>query len=168
MKNHTQYKVLLLENINQVAVKNLKEEGYKVDLLEYAPAKEELIDLLKNYDVVGLRSKSKMTEEVLEASPHLKAVGCFCIGTNQVNLKVATKLGIPVFNAPHSNTRSVAELVIAEMIGLARKLGDISSKAHQGIWQKSAAGSNEVRGKTLGIVGYGHIGSQVSVLAESL
>lgn len=168
MKNHTKYKVLLLENISQVAVQNLKEAGHEVDLLDYAPAKEELIKTLRQYDVVGLRSKSKMTDEVIKANPHLKAIGCFCIGTNQVNLEAARGFGIPVFNAPHSNTRSVAELVIAEMIALSRKLGDISSKAHQGIWQKSAVGSNEVRGKTLGIVGYGHIGSQVSILAESM
>ena len=161
-------KILLLENINSIAVSALKDEGYEVELLSYAPAKDELIEKLKNFDAVGIRSKTKMTEEVLSASSHLKAIGCFCIGTNQVDLEVAKNLGIPVFNAPHSNTRSVAELVIAEMIALSRKISDISKLAHEGVWRKSANGSNEVRGKTLGIVGYGHIGSQVSILAEAM
>lgn len=161
-------RVLLLENISPIAVKTLEAEGYKVELLSYAPSEEELISKLKDFDAVGLRSKTKLTQKVLMENPHLRTIGCFCIGTNQVDLEAARKLGMPVFNAPHSNTRSVAELVIAEMIALARRLGDINHLAHKGQWDKSASGSNEVRGKTLGIVGYGHIGSQVSVLAESL
>lgn len=161
-------RILLLENINTIAVSGLEAQGYEVELLGYAPSEDELINKLKNFDAVGLRSKTKMTEKVLNANPHLKVIGCFCIGTNQVDLKAASKLGIPVFNAPHSNTRSVAELVIAEMIALSRKISDISKLAHQGVWRKSANGSKEVRGKTLGIVGYGHIGSQVSILAESM
>lgn len=161
-------KILLLENINAIAKSQLEKEGFEVDLLTYSPDKDELIKKLKDYQVVGIRSKTKMTEEVLKASSHLLAIGCFCIGTNQVNLAIAKKLGIPVFNAPHSNTRSVAELVIAEIVALARGLGDKNTNAHQGVWDKSAAGSNEVRGKKLGIVGYGHIGSQVSVLAEGM
>lgn len=161
-------KILLLENINAIAKSQLEKEGFEVDLLTYSPDKDELIKKLKDYQVVGIRSKTKMTEEVLKASSHLLAIGCFCIGTNQVNLASAKKLGIPVFNAPHSNTRSVAELVIAEIVALARGLGDKNTNAHQGVWDKSAAGSNEVRGKKLGIIGYGHIGSQVSVLAEGM
>jgi D-3-phosphoglycerate dehydrogenase len=166
MKN--KYKILLLENIHPTAKENLESMGHEVTLLSYAPAKDELITLLKDYDAVGLRSKTKITKEVLEASKHLICIGCFCIGTNQVDLVTANKLGIPVFNAPHSNTRSVAELVIAEIVALSRQIGDRSMKAHKGIWDKSAVGANEVRGKNLGIIGYGHIGSQVSVLAEAM
>lgn len=162
------HRILLLENINTVAVAALEAEGYQVELLSYAPDEDELIKKLKDFDAVGLRSKTKLTQKVLTENPHLRTIGCFCIGTNQVDLSAARKLGMPVFNAPHSNTRSVAELVIAEMIALARRLGDINHLAHKGQWDKSARGSNEVRGKTLGIVGYGHIGSQVSVLAESM
>lgn len=161
-------RILLLENIHTLAKKNLEDAGFEVDLLTYSPAKDELIELLKKYDAVGIRSKTKMTEEVLKNCSHLLAIGCFCIGTNQVDLNAAKKLGIAVFNAPHSNTRSVAELVIAEMIALSRQLGDRNTNAHLGVWQKSAKGSNEIRSKTLGIIGYGHIGSQVSVLAEAM
>ncbi len=161
-------RILLTENIHVVAQKRLVEEGYKVDLLTYAPTETEFIDILKNYDVLGIRSKSEITENILSHHKHLHAIGAFCIGTNQINLDFANTLGIPVFNAPHSNTRSVAELVIAEMISLSRQLGDRNTLAHQGEWMKSAEGSKEVRGKTLGIVGYGHIGSQVSVLAEAM
>jgi len=161
-------KILLLESINEIAKSQLEANGFEVDLLTYSPEKDELIKILKDYQVVGIRSKTKLTEEVLSASSHLLAVGCFCIGTNQVNLDSAKKLGIPVFNAPHSNTRSVAELVIAEIVALARGLGDKNTNAHKGVWDKSASGSNEVRGKKLGIIGYGHIGSQVSVLAEGM
>ena len=161
-------KVLLLENIHPLAKKTLEDYGHDVELISYSPAKEELIEMLQDYDVVGIRSKTKMTEDVLKKCTHLHAIGCFCIGTNQVDLEAAKELGIAVFNAPHSNTRSVAELVIAEVISLARQLCERSMKAHQGVWDKSAVGANEVRGKTLGIVGYGHIGSQVSVLAEAV
>lgn len=161
-------KILLVENIHVVAKENLLAEGFQVDLISHAPSEEELLKLLPQYDVIGIRSKTQMTEKVLRSNSHLVAIGCFCIGTNQVDLVTAGEMGIPVFNAPHSNTRSVAELVIAEMISLARQLGDRSMKAHVGEWIKSAEGSHEVRGKTLGIVGYGHIGSQVSVLAEAM
>lgn len=160
--------ILLVENIHAVAKQRLEEEGYKVDLITYAPDEEELLKILPKYDAVGIRSKTHMTRRVLDANKHLASVGCFCIGTNQVDLLTARELGIPVFNAPHSNTRSVAELVIAEMISLSRQLGDRNTKAHVGDWIKSAEGAHEVRGKTLGIVGYGHIGSQVSVLAEAM
>jgi D-3-phosphoglycerate dehydrogenase len=161
-------RILLTENIHQVAQKKLIEEGYKVDLLTHAPSEAEYISLLKNYDILGIRSKSEITQNILSQNRHLHALGAFCIGTNQINLEFANQVGIPVFNAPHSNTRSVAELVIAEMISLSRQLGDRNTLAHQGEWMKTAEGSREVRGKTLGIVGYGHIGSQVSVLAEAM
>lgn len=160
-------RILLTENIHEIAKKTLTEVGYKVDLIKHAPSEEEYNRILKNYDFLGIRSKSELTKNILEDNQHLLAIGAFCIGTNQIDLKKANELGIPVFNAPHSNTRSVAELVIAEMIALSRQLGDRSSLAHQGEWIKSAEGSREVRGKTLGIVGYGHIGSQVSILAEA-
>lgn len=161
-------KVLLLENIHSVAKTRLEEEGFQVDLLAHSPAEKELCELIKKYQVIGIRSKTEMTTQALQQNSDLLAVGCFCIGTNQVDLNQANRLGIPVFNAPHSNTRSVAELVIAEMIALSRQLGDRNNLAHQGEWMKTAEGSREVRGKTLGIVGYGHIGSQVSILAEAL
>jgi D-3-phosphoglycerate dehydrogenase len=161
-------KILLVENIHPVAKEKLMEEGFEVDLISYAPSEEELLKTLPRYDVLGIRSKTEVTAKVLNENKHLLTIGCFCIGTNQVNLVTAKDRAIPVFNAPHSNTRSVAELVIAEMISLSRQLGDRNSKAHIGEWVKSAEGSKEVRGKTLGIVGYGHIGSQVSVLAESM
>lgn len=161
-------RILLVENIHTVAKDALISEGFRVDLISHAPSEEELLKILPNYDVLGIRSKTEITAEVLRKNPQLTAIGCFCIGTNQVDLMTARECGIPVFNAPHSNTRSVAELVIAEMISLSRQLGDRNTKAHVGEWVKSAEGSREVRGKTLGIVGYGHIGSQVSVLAEAM
>lgn len=161
-------KILLVENIHRVAQEQLQQEGFEVDLLSHAPSEDELIRLLPKYNVLGIRSKTEVTERVLQNAQHLLAIGCFCIGTNQVDLDKAREVGVPVFNAPHSNTRSVAELVIAEMISLSRQLGDRNTKAHLGEWVKSAEGSKEVRGKTLGIVGYGHIGSQVSILAEAM
>ncbi len=164
----TQTRILLTENIHPVAQARLVDEGYQVDLLTYAPDEAEYIQILKNYDVLGIRSKSEISENILKNNTHLLAIGAFCIGTNQIDMIQANHCGVPIFNAPHSNTRSVAELVIAEMIALARQLGDRNSLAHRGEWMKSAEGSFEVRGKTLGIIGYGHIGSQVSILAESL
>ncbi len=161
-------KILLCENIHPLAKENLEASGFNVDLITYAPDEEELLTKLAGYDAVGIRSKTKMTKKVIEKNSHLLTIGCFCIGTNQVDLEAAKTSAIPVFNAPHSNTRSVAELVISEAIALARQIGDRSMFAHQGKWSKTATGSFEVRGKTIGIVGYGHIGSQVSVLAEGL
>lgn len=161
-------KILLVESIHPVAKTKLEEEGFIVDMKSHSPNEEELITELKNYHVLGIRSKTEVNKQVLEKADHLLAIGCFCIGTNQVDLSVANSKGTPVFNAPYSNTRSVAELVIAEMICLSRQLGDRNNLAHQGGWMKSADGSREVRGKTIGIVGYGHIGSQVSVLAEAM
>jgi D-3-phosphoglycerate dehydrogenase / 2-oxoglutarate reductase len=160
-------RILLTENIHEIAQTKLLEEGFQVDRIAHSPSEEEFNKILKNYDVLGIRSKSEITASIIAQNPHLQTIGAFCIGTNQIDLTAANNAGIPVFNAPHSNTRSVAELVIAEMVALSRQLGDRSQMAHKGDWMKSADGSREVRGKTLGLVGYGHIGSQVSVLAEA-
>lgn len=167
MKNQN-HRILLVENIHPIAKERLEAEGFAVDLLSHAPSEDELIKLLPQYEALGIRSKTEITKKILESAKHLTTIGAFCIGTNQIDLSSAKDNGIAVFNAPHSNTRSVAELVIAEMIALSRQLGDRNTKAHQGEWVKSAVGSKEVRGKVLGIVGYGHIGSQVSILAESM
>lgn len=161
------YRILLLENIHPVAEELLQSAGHKVDRRADSPGAD-LKNLLVNYDVVGIRSKTEIRADLLKSARNIQAVGCFCIGTNQVDTASANSLGVPVFNAPYSNTRSVAELVVAELIALSRQLGDRNIQAHQGDWMKSADGSREVRGKTLGIVGYGHIGTQVSVLAEAL
>ena len=161
-------KILLVENIHPVAQEELIQKGYSVDRLSHAPSESEYLSLVSKYDCIGIRSKSEINSKILKEATNLSAIGCFCIGTNQVDLEAANSLGVPVFNAPHSNTRSVAELVIAEVIALARQLGDRNIAAHKGDWLKIAEGSFEVRGKTLGIIGYGHIGSQVSVLAEAM
>jgi D-3-phosphoglycerate dehydrogenase len=161
-------RILLVENIHPVAKERLEEEGFDVTLLAHSPSEKELLTLLQDFQILGIRSKTEITAKVLKENSHLLGIGCFCIGTNQVDLAAASRFGVPVFNAPHSNTRSVAELVIAEMIALSRQLFDRSRLAHEGDWIKSADGSREVRGKTLGIIGYGHIGSQVSILAESM
>lgn len=161
-------KILLLENIHPCARESLENDGFKVETEKGAMSDEHLAKVLNDYQVLGIRSKTQLTRATLERNPHLWAIGAFCIGTNQIDLKEANRLGIPVFNAPYSNTRSVAELVLAEAIALSRQLGDVNSAAHRGEWLKSAKGAREVRGKTLGIIGYGHIGSQVSILAEGL
>ncbi len=161
-------KILLVENIHTVAKERLENAGYHVDLIKESPDESSLIKMLSQYQMLGIRSKTEITDKVIKSCPHLLAVGAFCIGTNQIRLQSAKMAGIPVFNAPHANTRSVAELVIAEMIALSRQLGDRNTRAHRGEWMKSAEGAHEVRGKTLGIVGYGHIGSQLSILAESM
>ena len=161
--------ILLLENISDKAVALFKSNGYSnIQKLPGALSEEELVKAIKNVHLLGIRSKTKVTQRVLEAAPKLQAVGCFCIGVNQVDLKHATKCGVTVFNAPYSNTRSVAELVIASSIMLIRRIPDKNKAAHNGIWLKETKGSYELRGKTLGIIGYGNIGSQVSVLAEAL
>ncbi|WP_407521582.1 phosphoglycerate dehydrogenase [Lacibacter sp. MH-610] len=161
--------ILLLENISEKAVANIKEHGYvSVKKLSGALSEEELMREIKDVHLLGIRSKTQITQNVLDAANKLQAIGCFCIGVNQVNLKAATSKGVVVFNAPYSNTRSVAELVIGLSILLIRRIIDKNKAAHEGIWMKEAKGSYELRGKTLGIVGYGNIGSQVSVLAESL
>jgi len=162
-------RILFLENISDVAVKNFHRLGYdKVEKISRALTEEQLIQEIKDVHILGIRSKTQVTKKILDAAKKLQAIGCFCIGVNQVDLKEATKNGVVVFNAPYSNTRSVAELVIGASIMLIRKIPDKNKAAHEGIWMKEAKGSYELRGKTLGIIGYGNIGSQVSVLAESL
>lgn len=160
--------VLLLENIHPVAFELLKVEGFNVETYSAALTEDELCKKIKNVNVLGIRSKTQVTAKVLEHANRLMTIGAFCIGTNQIDLKAATKKGVAVFNAPFSNTRSVVELAVAEMIMLMRNIVDKSAKMHQGEWDKSATGSFEVRGKKLGLVGYGNIGSQLSVIAESL
>ena len=161
-------KVLLLENIHASAEEMLTAEGFSVERLKGALKPEELEERIRGVHLLGIRSKTNVYEPALAKAPDLLAVGAFCIGTNQVDLKSANVHGVPVFNAPFSNTRSVAELVIAEIVMLTRQLGDRSREVHAGQWRKVATGSHEVRGKTLGIIGYGHIGSQLGVLAESM
>lgn len=162
-------KFLLLEGVHQSAVDTLKTAGYtNIDYVATALPEEELLERIKNVHFLGIRSRTQLTDQVLDAAEKLMAVGCFCIGTNQVNLGAAIERGIPVFNAPYSNTRSVAELVLAEAIVLLRGVAGRNAKAHRGIWDKSAKNSFEIRGKRLGIIGYGSIGSQLSVMAESL
>jgi D-3-phosphoglycerate dehydrogenase len=161
-------KALLLEGIHPGAKEALAAEGILVQLLAGSPPAAELASLVADVDLLGIRSKTQITKAILEAAPNLLSIGCFCIGTNQVDLEAANARGVPVFNAPFSNTRSVAELIIAEVVVLARQLGDRSREVHDGTWQKRATRCHEIRGKTIGIVGYGHIGSQVGVLAEAM
>jgi len=161
-------KILLLENVHSAAIELLTKEDFQVECLKEALSEEELKVKIKDVHALGIRSKTRVTEEVLKEANRLLCIGCFCIGTDQVDLEAAENRGIPVFNSPFSNTRSVAELIIAEIILLSRRLGDKSNDMHKGIWDKSAKDCHEIRGKTIGIVGYGHIGSQLSVLAESL
>jgi D-3-phosphoglycerate dehydrogenase len=160
--------VLLLENVHPIAIELMKAEGFNIETYNAALTEDELCKRIKNVNVLGIRSKTQVTEKVLSHANRLMTIGAFCIGTNQIDLKAATKKGVAVFNAPFSNTRSVVELAVAEMIILMRNIADKSAKMHQGEWDKSAAGSYEVRGKKLGLVGYGNIGSQLSVIAESL
>ncbi len=176
--------VLLLEGVHVSAVEILTNAGCIVSTLDRALSEEELVAAINRgtspntpvagspsanaVQVLGIRSKTQVTAQVIQQCPSLIAIGCFCIGTNQVDLVYANSRGIPVFNAPYANTRSVAELVISEIIALSRQLCDRSKEVHQGTWKKVAAGCYEIRGKTVGIVGYGHIGSQVGVLAEML
>lgn len=162
-------KVVLLEGIHENAVKMFKEAGYSnVDHYPAALDADELKSVVSEAHFLGIRSRTKLTEDVIEAASKLTSIGCFCIGTNQVDLQAAAMRGIPVFNAPYSNTRSVAELVLGQIIMLLRGIPKRNAAAHEGDWLKNAHGSYEARGKTLGIIGYGHIGSQLSVLAESL
>jgi len=161
--------ILFLENISDVAVKHFNAAGYiNVKKINGALSEEELAAAIKDVHLLGIRSKTQITKKILDAAQKLQAIGCFCIGVNQVDLKAATKNGVVVFNAPYSNTRSVAELVIGASIMLIRKVIDKNKAAHEGIWEKEASGSYELRGKTLGIIGYGNIGKQVSILAEGL
>ncbi len=159
-------KVLLLENIHKVAEDQLRDDGFDVARLDGSLKEDELVKRLVGVQILGIRSKTQITPRVLEAGKDLLAIGAFCIGTNQIALEAAMKRGVSVFNAPFSNTRSVAELVIAEIVMLSRQLGDRVREMHQGKWRKLSTGAREVRGKTLGVVGYGHIGTQVGILAE--
>jgi D-3-phosphoglycerate dehydrogenase / 2-oxoglutarate reductase len=162
-------KILLLEGIHNSSAECFKASGYSnVEYLKTALDEEELIQKIRDVHMIGIRSRTQLSERILKKAKKLFAIGCFSIGTNQVDLLAAKQLGIPVFNAPFSNTRSVAELVIAEIIMLMREIPSKNAAAHRGEWQKSAGNSYEVRDKNLGIVGYGHIGSQVSILAESM
>ncbi len=160
--------VLLLENIHPQAAAIFRKEGYNVECVKGALSEAELCEKIQNVSILGLRSKSKVTPKVLEHANRLMLVGAFCIGTNQIDLEGCLEKGVVVFNAPYSNTRSVVELAIGQMIMLMRNIPDVSSQMHQGIWNKSASNSNEIRGKKLGIIGYGNIGAQLSVLAESI
>ena len=161
-------KALLLENIHPVAVEVLEARGFEVELRLGSLSEDELVETLPGVHLLGIRSNTHITPRVLDAAPDLLGVGCFCIGTNQVDLVAAADRGIAVFNAPYSNTRSVVELVIGEIIVLARRLAEKNEKMHAGVWDKSAKGSHEIRGRTLGIVGYGNIGTQLSNLAEAM
>jgi D-3-phosphoglycerate dehydrogenase len=162
-------KFVLLEGIHERAVELIQGHGYpQVELLRRALTGQELVDALHGVHFLGIRSRSQVTAEILSAADRLTAIGCFCIGTNQVDLLAAARSGVPVFNAPFSNTRSVAELALAEIIMLMRGIPRRNAAAHRGEWIKSATGSHEIRGKTLGIIGYGHIGSQLGIMAESM
>jgi len=160
--------VLLLENVHPVAIELMKAEGFNVETYSAGLDEDELCEKIKNVSVLGIRSKTQVTAKVLDNASRLMVIGAFCIGTNQIDLKAATKKGVAVFNAPFSNTRSVVELAIAQMIMLMRNIPDKSAKMHAGKWDKSATGSFEIRGKKLGIIGYGNIGAQLSVIAENL
>jgi D-3-phosphoglycerate dehydrogenase / 2-oxoglutarate reductase len=164
----TDVKVLLLENVNQTGQTILKNQGYQVEALKSSLSEEHLIEKIRDVHVIGIRSKTQLSENVLKHAKNLIVIGCFCIGTNQVDLKYAAENGICVFNSPFSNSRSVAELMVGEIISLARQFSERSMEMHQGVWNKVSNGCWEVRGKTLGIVGYGHVGSQLSVLAEAM
>ncbi len=161
-------KVLLLENIHADGADFLRHKGYQVETRSAALGEDDLIEAIQGVHLLGIRSTTYVTERVLANAPDLLAIGAFCIGTNQIDLAATNAHGVAVFNAPYSNTRSVVELAIAEIISLARRLHEKSTAMHDGVWNKSAAGSHEVRGRTLGIVGYGNIGSQLSVIAEAL
>ncbi len=161
-------KILLLENVHADAFRNLSEDGFSVELIKHSLSEEELIKKIKGVHVLGIRSKTQVTEKVLEAANKLLVVGAFCIGTTQINLDACRLKGVAVFNAPYSNTRSVVELAIGEIIMLMRSVFPRSTEIHNGQWKKTAVGSREVRGKNLGIIGYGNIGKQLSVLAEAI
>jgi len=162
----SEIKILLLENVHPVAAEAFRADGFQVETVKGAISEAELAQRVRDVHLLGIRSKTQVTPVVLDEARRMLAVGAFCIGTNQIALHHANRAGVPVFNAPFSNTRSVAELILAEVVMLSRHLGDRTREVHDGRWRKIAAGSHEVRGHTIGIVGYGHIGSQVGVLAE--
>lgn len=161
-------KVLLLENINKSAVQVFTSQGFQLECLPGTLPEDQLKAKIQDVHVLGIRSRTQVTEAVLAEAKRLLVIGCFCIGTNQVDLTAAEKKGVPVFNSPFSNSRSVAELMIGEIISLARHLGDRNKEMHVGIWRKTDKNCHEIRGKTIGIVGYGHIGTQLAVLAEAM
>ena len=161
-------RIVLLEGIHPDADTRLEKTGMEIVRVDGSLGKSDLESVLREASMVGIRSRTQLDDELIRNAPNLQAIGCFCIGTNQVDLEAAAGLGIPVFNAPFSNTRSVAELTLAEIVMLMRRIPQRSADMHSGKWRKSAAGSREVRGRTLGIVGYGHIGSQLSILAEAI
>lgn len=162
-------KILLLEGVHQSALESLKAQGYSnIEYLKTSLSEDELCEKIKDVHFIGIRSRTHITERVLQAAEKLVAIGCFCIGTNQVDLTAAKVRGIPVFNAPFSNTRSVAELVLGEILLLLRRIPEKNARCHRGEWDKSAHGSFEARGKTLGIIGYGHIGTQLGIMAENI
>ena len=168
MIDQAKVRVLLLESIHPDAVSRLEAEGYQVESVAGALDEVELVERIPGVQLLGIRSKTRVTAKVLEAADSLVAIGAFCIGTDQIDLAGASQAGIAVFNAPFSNTRSVVELALAEIIAMTRRLTEKNNLMHQGIWDKAANGSHEVRGRRLGIVGYGNIGTQLSVLAENL
>ncbi len=168
MTHDGKIRALLLENIHPDAVLRLESEGYMVETVGAALDEDELIERIRDVSLLGIRSKTRVTSSVLAKAPRLAAIGAFCIGTDQIDLPVATGNGVAVFNAPFSNTRSVVELAISEIIALTRRLTEKNSAMHTGLWNKDATGSHEIRGRSLGIVGYGNIGTQLSVLAENL
>lgn len=161
-------RVLLLENIHPSAQRRLSEAGHDVECLSSALTEEQLFRKLDDVDVLGIRSGTTLSSYLLKNNKHLLAIGCFCIGTNQVDLEMAEVLGIPVFNAPYASSRSVAELIVGMLVNLSRQLGDRNQEMHAGTWKKTAKGCHELRGKTVGIIGYGHIGSQLGILFEAL
>ncbi len=161
-------KALLLENIHPDAAELLRASGYEVETVGQALGEADLVERIEGVDLLGIRSTTFITDKVLSAASRLQAIGAFCIGTNQIDLPATTSRGVAVFNAPYSNTRSVVEVTIGSIIALARRLMEKNAAMHAGVWDKSAKGSHEVRGRSLGIIGYGNIGSQLSVLAESL
>jgi D-3-phosphoglycerate dehydrogenase / 2-oxoglutarate reductase len=164
----TALRVLLLEHIHPEAEAILRSAGFDVEAISRALDEDELVSRIGDVALIGVRSKTHITQRVLDAAPNLVAIGAFCIGTNQIDLDAASERGVTVFNAPFSNTRSVVELAIAEIISMTRRLTEKNALMHDGIWDKSADGAHEVRGRTLGIIGYGNIGTQLSVLAENL
>ena len=163
----SEIKILLLENVHPVATEAFAAEGFQVETVKGALPEAELAAKVRDAHILGIRSKTQVTPRVLDEGRRLLSVGAFCIGTNQIATAHANHRGVPVFNAPFSNTRSVAELILAEVVMLSRHLGDRTREVHDGVWKKLAVGSHEIRGRTLGIVGYGHIGTQIGVLAEA-
>ncbi len=168
LQKKNKLKVLLLEKIHPLAADLFREQGFAVSTVPQSLDEKELKTKIKDVDILGIRSKTQITPDIIAAADKLLVIGAFCIGTNQIELATCAQHGVVVFNAPYSNTRSVVELVVGEMIGLIRGVFDKCRKLHQGYWEKSAQGNHEVRGKTLGIIGYGNIGAQLSILAESL